>query len=282
MIKRLAALGIGLAWRAGDLLEGGVRRLMSQPARRRGVILYYHAVKPHQQAGFARQMDTLASRSHLFSAGAPEGMTAAAMNVALTFDDGFRSVVDCAVPELKKRGIPFTLFVPAGCLGERPSWVKDGAHPSSVERVLSAAELRALAAEPLATIGSHTLTHRNLRTLDAAEAERELVQSKADLEDAAGYDVGLFSFPHGAHTPALVAQARQAGYRRVYTVEPELVDAESNAFVLGRVAVEPNDWPIEFRLKIAGAYRWWHSLHRCRQALAGRLRVPLLRSDSSC
>jgi peptidoglycan/xylan/chitin deacetylase (PgdA/CDA1 family) len=282
MIKRFAAVGCSLAWKAWDLAGGGVRRLLRRPAPRRGVILYYHAVKPHQRAMFARQMETLASTAHLFPAGAPDRMVAGATNVAVTFDDGFRSVVDYAVPELEKRRIPFTMFVPSGCLGKRPSWVQDRAHPSWVERVLSAAEIRALAGAPLLTLGSHAVSHRNLCALGAAEAARELAQSKGDLESASGCEVSLFSFPHGAYTDVLVEQARQAGYRRVYSVEPELLDADSGAFVVGRVSVDPDDWPIEFRLKIGGAYRWQHGLHRLRQHLAERVRTPLLRSDLSC
>jgi hypothetical protein len=71
----------------------------------------------------------------------------------------------------------------------------------------------------------------------------------------------LFSFPHGAHSAALVDQARQVGYRRVFTIEPLPVDANRDPFTVGRVAADPDDWPVEFRLKIAGAYRWRHHFH---------------------
>jgi len=259
-------LAISFAVRSCDLIRSRLWRL-DRTAPRTGVVLYYHAVKPHQRHRFAEQMDELLKRAAPFPAGSLEVMRGKERNVAVTFDDGFRSVVENAIPELTKRGIPFTIFVPSGCLGERPSWVRDHKHRFWEERVLSAAELRALATGSLATLGSHSVTHPNLVELDAAHAGQELADSKAHLQAAAGVTIDLFSFPHGAHSAALIDQARHAGYRRVFTIEPTTVAGDSNSFIVGRVAADPDDWPVEFRLKIAGAYRWRHYVHRGRQAL---------------
>ncbi|HJZ75881.1 MAG TPA: polysaccharide deacetylase family protein [Vicinamibacterales bacterium] len=264
MIRRLAALVVSLAVRGFDLARRAVWPRRSTNAPRTGVVLYYHDLKRRDRARFARQMDELVKRTRPFAAGSPEQMTDGTQNAAVTFDDGFRSVVENAVPELARRGIPFTVFVPSGCLGQRPSWVRDPEHPSWDERVLSAADLRALSRVPLASLGSHSITHRDLRRLDAADAERELVESKAALQAAAGVTIDLFSFPHGAHDARLLEQARRAGYRRVFTIEPETVRAGAAAFTVGRVAASPGDWLIEFRLKLAGAYRWRQSYHRLR------------------
>jgi len=84
----------------------------------------------------------------------------------------------------------------------------------------------------------------------------DLVQSKTDLETVLGRPVELFSFPHGAHDATALDRARQAGYRQVYTVNPERLSPATQAFALGRIAVDPDDWPLEFALKIRGAYRW--------------------------
>ena len=266
MTRRLSALGFSLAVAGADLAVALARRVLGRPAPRRGVVLYYHAVRPAQRQRFARQLDILRARAAPFPAGSPEAMTGRGRHAAVTFDDGFRSVADQAVPELTARSIPFTVFVPSGCLGERPSWVRDRAHASWDERVLSAAELRALAGLPLAAIGSHAVTHRDLRRLSREAADRELTASKATLEAATGAAIDLFSFPHGAHDEELVELARAAGYRRVFTIEPAEAAPDSAEFAVGRVAADPDDWPIEFLLKIAGAYRWRHWIHRLRRA----------------
>jgi peptidoglycan/xylan/chitin deacetylase (PgdA/CDA1 family) len=267
MMRRLTVLAISLAVRGWDLIRSRVPGRLEQPVPGPGVVLYYHAVKPHQRHRFGAQMDELLKRASPFPAGSPQARRSEGKNVAVTFDDGFRSVVENAVPELTKRNIPFTVFVPSGCLGERPSWVRDPAHRFWEERVLSAAELRGLATVPLATLGSHSVTHPNLMEVDAEHAEQELVDSRADLQCAAGVPIDLFSFPHGAHNAALIDQARRAGYRRVFTIDPTTIDGDSHLYTVGRVAADPDDWPVEFRLKIAGAYRWRHYVHRGWQAL---------------
>jgi peptidoglycan/xylan/chitin deacetylase (PgdA/CDA1 family) len=165
-------------------------------------------------------------------------------------------VIENALPELQKRGIPATLFLPTGSWGERPAWIKSASHPFWQERMMSREELQILAAEPLVTIGSHTVSHPNLLQVSVREASRELAASKAELENLLGRHVEWLSFPHGAYDASLVRLALGAGYRRVFTIEPALVDPLQPGVVNGRVAADPDDWPLEFFLKIHGAYRW--------------------------
>lgn len=130
---------------------------------------------------------------------------------------------------------------------------------------MSREELQRLAAEPLVTIGSHTVSHPNLLQVSAREATRELVESKAGLESLLGRPIEWFSFPHGAHDASLVRLALEAGYRRLFSIEPTLVDPLQPGVVNGRVAVDPDDWPLEFFLKIHGAYRWQARPHNDRE-----------------
>jgi peptidoglycan/xylan/chitin deacetylase (PgdA/CDA1 family) len=255
MFKRLIKVAVSAVVRAGDLLLAGGRRLLGRPAPARAVVLYYHAVRPELGAAFSRQMDLLLRHARPWRAETtlPPG---SGRHVAVTFDDGYASVVGHALPALKRRAIPFTVFFPTGSWNSRPAWVRDPAHPFFHERVLSREELRTLAAEPLVTIGSHSINHPNFLRLDPVTAEREFRESRQELEALLGRPVELFSFPHGAHDERLVRQAREAGYRRVFTIEPEQVDPAAPGVTVGRVAVEPDDWPLEFRLKLAGAYRW--------------------------
>src|SRR5688572_33493401 len=122
MMRRSLALLVSLALGTIDSVLWKVRRLLNRSVAGNGVVLYYHAIRPLERAGFAWQMDELLKRAHLFTAGSPETMAQEGRNVAVTFDDGFRSVLENAVPELAKRSIPFTMFVPSGCLGRRPCW----------------------------------------------------------------------------------------------------------------------------------------------------------------
>ncbi len=121
---------------------------------------------------------------------------------------------------------------------------------------MSREELRRLAADPLITIGSHTVTHTNLLEVSGRQATMELAASKTDLENLLDRPIEWFSFPHGAHDASLVRLALEAGYRRLFTIDPTLMDPLQPTAVNGRVAAGPDDSPLEFFLKIHGAYRW--------------------------
>jgi peptidoglycan/xylan/chitin deacetylase (PgdA/CDA1 family) len=252
-MKRLLKLAISLLVHSADILVASALRLLGRRPRPTCVVIYYHAIDPGQRVRFARQMDDLLRLAKPIDlSGVPDSP---AHCCAVTFDDGFVSVLENALPELELRNIPATLFVPTGSLGGPPAWVKTNS-PARHQRVLSAEQLAALKDRRLLTIGSHSVSHPNFLKLDPAQARRELEQSKAQLEAILGRKIGLFSFPHGACDSQTIALARAAGYARVFTINPSNAFTSADNFVQGRVLVDPADWPLEFRLKVLGAYRW--------------------------
>ena len=80
----------------------------------------------------------------------------------------------------------------------------------------------------------------------------------------------LFSFPYGSWSPDLVARGREAGYRRLFTSLPVPVLGGEDSSVVGRVSVGPDDWPVEFRLKVLGAYRWVPTASKLKRRLLRR------------
>jgi peptidoglycan/xylan/chitin deacetylase (PgdA/CDA1 family) len=76
-------------------------------------------------------------------------------------------------------------------------------------------EIRTMAAEPLATIGAHTLNHYNLLKLPEADARREIVESGARVADEIGKPVQHFAYPYGnkdAAGPREFKLCAEAGY----------------------------------------------------------------------
>jgi peptidoglycan/xylan/chitin deacetylase (PgdA/CDA1 family) len=65
-------------------------------------------------------------------------------------------------------------------------------------------------------IGAHTVSHPILARLPAAEATREIVESKRGLEAVLGNRVGVFAYPNGKpgqdYLPEHAAMARAAGF----------------------------------------------------------------------
>jgi peptidoglycan-N-acetylglucosamine deacetylase len=67
-------------------------------------------------------------------------------------------------------------------------------------------------------IGSHTVTHPRLPTISQGQARKEIVDSKAMLEDMTGQAIMSFCYPGGAYTAVHPQLVRDAGYRFARTV----------------------------------------------------------------
>jgi peptidoglycan/xylan/chitin deacetylase (PgdA/CDA1 family) len=247
--KRLVKLAISLGVFCYSYLLAKMMRLVGKPIPGRCVVLYYHAIPFDRRKQFARQMDTLVRRAKAIPADRMTPLSVGERYAAVTFDDAFESVLYNAVPELEKRKIPATIFVIAGRMGQAPGW--EG-YP---ERTMTLEQIEQLPAD-LVTIGSHTVTHPVLPALSEQEARTELSESRAKLEEVLHRRINLFSFPFGAFEKKMAEWCREAGYERIFTTLPHPAFSSPQEFVTGRVPVEPDDWPLEFNLKLFGAYCW--------------------------
>jgi peptidoglycan/xylan/chitin deacetylase (PgdA/CDA1 family) len=225
-----------------------IRRLFGWQVPGTAVAIYYHRVPSEERARFARQMDHLLRWVEPIRADHMEPLRPGTRSAIVTFDDGWVSFVENALPELQRREIPATLFAVSDFL--------DGDDQSlPIERLVSAQELRSL--DPrLITVGSHSATHSVMTALPEPEARRELRESRAKLEEVLERPVKLFCFPYGRFNEALIEMCREAGYARVFTGQPFAALCDPQEFATGRVRVDPFDWPIEFHLKLTGAYIW--------------------------
>ena len=67
-------------------------------------------------------------------------------------------------------------------------------------------------------IGAHTLTHPRLPTISQEQARKEIIESKAVLEEVTGKEISTFCYPGGAYRALHVKLVRDAGYRYARTV----------------------------------------------------------------
>jgi peptidoglycan/xylan/chitin deacetylase (PgdA/CDA1 family) len=250
-VTRVAKCGISLASFVILAASKVVRVLAGARPRPRGkcMVLYYHSVPREQRGQFARQLDVILRHCKVIDATKAHDLPSGSEYAAITFDDAFENYVEEALPELKKRKMPSTMFVISDALGK-------GFGPvGRAEKVMSVDQLRALP-EDLVNIGSHTVSHPFMPEIGSEMARSELVNSKLVLEGILGREIATFSFPFGGFSSELVEVCREAGYRRVFTTLPEFCTCGPGDFTVGRIRVDPTDWPIEFRLKLAGAYNW--------------------------
>jgi peptidoglycan/xylan/chitin deacetylase (PgdA/CDA1 family) len=154
-------------------------------------------------------------------------------SIAITFDDGFQSVVDEAAPLLAERQLPATIFCVAGHLGGRNDWVTQ---PDGVfSRPLADARSVASLAEGTFEVGSHGMTHLPLSRAPAGVLQRELVDSRIALEQAVGSPVHWFAYPYGV-VPQLVArQLVERTYRGACVNLLRPVRSGADVFALPRI-----------------------------------------------
>jgi peptidoglycan/xylan/chitin deacetylase (PgdA/CDA1 family) len=247
-LKRIAKFLISLGVYAVSGLQTLLVRLTGKSAKGSCVIVYYHSVPESHRTLFAKQLDQLRRHAKPMAVNEFSGLDSGGRYVAVTFDDGFENFYEHALPELVKRGIPATMFVISDAIG------KAFGSSECSEKIMSLEQLRNL--PDLVTIGSHTLSHPLLPSIAVDEAAREIALSRKRLEQQLNRKILLFSFPFGAFNETLVEVCREAGYQRVFSTLPKFAFISTDEFVTGRVRVDPTDWPLEFRLKLAGAYRW--------------------------
>jgi peptidoglycan/xylan/chitin deacetylase (PgdA/CDA1 family) len=85
------------------------------------------------------------------------------------------------------------------------------------------------------TVGSHTLTHPILTSLDQAELEREVAQSRRVLEARLDRRVDLFAYPNGDQS-AVVRESVRRHYRAAVSVEEGWVGPLCDPYMLPRVS----------------------------------------------
>lgn len=151
-----------------------------------------------------------------------EGKPLPVKPLMITIDDGYREVRDVAHLFVESGLMP-VLFV-----------VTDYTEYSAY---LSWPDLAELVAQGFA-IGSHSMDHSSLREISDAARERQIVGSKALLEERLGVPVDAFCYPSGSfnqHTKELLAQN---GYRIAFSLNETIYQQPDDPFFIGRMRID--------------------------------------------
>lgn len=143
--------------------------------------------------------------------------------VILTFDDGWAEQYTTVYPILRRYGLSATFFPPT-------NWI------SGSRLTLTWGQIEEMSQAGM-EFGSHTLNHHFLTHQDTNEVRRQLVQSKALLEQHTHKPVIALAYPGGAWGPAVTVQAQEAGYRVAVGVAAGVKQRAAERFVLHRVSV---------------------------------------------
>ncbi|MFM9022773.1 MAG: polysaccharide deacetylase family protein [Solirubrobacterales bacterium] len=148
--------------------------------------------------------------------------------VVVSFDDGYLSHYEAAMPILRKAGWPGVLNLKTGNIDP-----KGGIAPWQVKALVAAGW----------EIGAHTITHADLTTLDAAGLDREVAGSRKELEKEFGVKVNTFCYPAGKYDAEAEQAVKRAGFTTATTVDPGVASPKDNPLLLPRVRVNGSDSP---------------------------------------
>lgn len=229
------------------------------PARAEVSILTYHRFNPHGSPGattvstpvFAAQMARIAERGiqvvELRTVVSGEGLPPRA--VAITADDGHRSVYTEMFPILKRHGFHATLFLNPPGLGQG--------------NYLRWEELAEMIASGLMDCEPHTTSHPHFPSEQARRTKedyaqfvaRELAGPRQVLAARLGGARDLLAWPFGVHNPELEAAAAAAGYRAAFALGGRAAAAGAPRFAIPRYQVYEADLGARFDAVLNGVPR---------------------------
>lgn len=232
-------------------------------------ILTYHSIDESgspvsvDETAFRRQVRWLASGAvTVVGLGELSGLAGDVDAVALTFDDAFANFGERAWPLLREHGLPATVFVVSDQVGRTNAWGGTDVPGIPTLPLLGWDALATLAGEGV-TLGAHTRTHPDLRSLSGAALEDEVAGSAERITAATGQRPDTFAYPYGNWNAAVLASAART-FRLACTTEYRPLGLHDDPHRLPRLDA--------FYFRRSGYERWGSPGFRTRVRFRGALR----------
>lgn len=148
--------------------------------------------------------------------------------VGLTFEGGYRSTLENAVPLLKKYNFPFTVFI-----------VPDRID-SDTESFLDWNEIRKLEKNKKISIGALPASYEHLTTLDEPSLRLLLNRSAARFREELGETPALFAYPFGEYSPGVRQLVGEHGFSAAFGQQSGVIGTKADFFALPRFTMTEN------------------------------------------
>lgn len=166
--------------------------------------------------------------------------------VVLTFDDGFEDMHRNAWPSLRRRQLPFTLYLATAYLDARPMrWTGAGNDGSGVGMTWS--DVDEMLQSGLLTVGNHTHDHVPITELDVEQLDR----CTEEIVARVGVEPRHFAYPWGnasRHGDELTASR----FRSAATIDVGRLHAGEDRTRVARLPVRQTDPLNFFEAKLTG------------------------------
>lgn len=152
--------------------------------------------------------------------------------VLITFDDAFKGVFTSAFPILKSRNIPFVFFQTVDLLN------KDGYLTDvMISEMINDDSISV-------TIGSHGISHCNLKKTNRKRVQQELVESKNKLESMCSKKIEYIAYPYGSYDAVGLKELciAKKEYKLGFGTRQSAITKWDNHMYIPRINVNEKNW----------------------------------------
>lgn len=220
-----------------------VQQKPDKPLSKSGIpVLMYHSINPDTNVfkgmpnlvvtpeEFDKQMLWLKDNGYTpvtlteFNLFLDTNMTNVDKPIVITFDDGYEDAYTYAYPILKKYEFTANVFLITKEIGN-PFYLRENQIKEMGEYGVE--------------FDSHTVTHRELNSLDYEKQLKELKESRERIKSLFGFDSNYICYPVGRYNDNTVKAAKEAGYIMGFTTKGGYSKASDGYLTLKRVRVSP-------------------------------------------
>lgn len=231
-------------------------------------VLTFHSIDDSGSVLSFPARDFAALLEDFVSSGVPvlsfAALCRAPTGIAITFDDGMRSVAHAALPVLRDLGLPSHLFLTTNSVGSDNRW------PTQPTGIVPLAMMDWTAIEACAsagmTIENHTATHPDMRELPAGAILEECAAADEIIMRRLGRRPSLFAYPYGYVSEA-ARDVVASRYEAAFTADLGYLPPASDMHRLPRIDAYYIRSPVIARRLMTGFGRGYLSLRAVLRAL---------------
>ena len=120
----------------------------------------------------------------------------------ITFDDGYKDLIENALPLLNKYNFKATCLIVSNLIGKNNIWDEHNKNIKNKE-LMNLSEINYWLKNGM-FIGSHSKNHKKLTLLDKNDAVKEIINSKDELENLTGTSINSFCYPYGLYNENII------------------------------------------------------------------------------
>jgi peptidoglycan/xylan/chitin deacetylase (PgdA/CDA1 family) len=184
----------------------------------------------------------------------PSILRTTSKKVILTFDDCSKRLLDYAVPELVKRNMKASFYIPTANIGKFNSWnVEEGMTKLELMNESDLKELNNLGME----VGSHSHFHAKLKEASPKKVREQFFLSKEIIENIIGSKVYSFAFPYASIPSKYEEFLSSAGYEYGLSIYQPF----ENKYALRRFGYWNKDTEKSLRFKLSKRYKLFRMMY---------------------